>query len=391
MAKSATEAKTLALLTQGAAVTKAIDEFDRIGRSAFLSKYGFRAARSYFLVHKGRRYDSKAIAGAAIGYEHPHIGPLSAADFVGGDATVRPKLQSLGFEVVANGSADENSMPERFSDVLQEGKVYSREDLASRFRITDATLNTGVFQPKGSRSIWLFVTLQKASDRIQYHDLLEGDVLHWQGQTSGRSDARIVNHEADGNELLVFYRKSKQQHPHAGFDYEGSFRYLRHEPGKPSNFVLQRLSASREAELETTVEPFDPADIEGGRRKVLSLVARRQGQPKFRRDLMVAYEGRCAITGCPVEAVLEAAHIHPYQGQHTNDVSNGLLLRADLHTLFDLKLLWIDEMKRVTLSQRLEGTPYWELHGAHLRVPKQSAAQPSLKALQWHREQVQFG
>lgn len=276
-----------------------------------------------------------------------------------------------------------------FSDVLKEGEVYSRtEDLAPRFRITDATLNTGVFQPKGSRSIWLFVTLKKTSDRTQYVDRLEGDVLHWEGQTSGRSDARIINHEADGNELLVFYRESKQQHPHAGFTYEGRFQYLSHEPGNPSSFVLQRLSSAEGFEIAADVEPFDPADIEDGRRKVLAKVARRQGQPKFRRSLLAAYDGQCAITGCPVEAVLEAAHIHPYQGDHTNDVTNGLLLRADLHTLFDLKLLWVDEAGRVELSTRLKSTPYWELRGSRLRLPKKQSERPSEKVLKWHRQSV---
>ncbi len=105
---------------------------------------------------------------------------------------------------------------------------------------------------------------------------------------------------------------------------------------------------------------------------------------------MAAYEGKCAITGCPVEAVLEAAHIHPYLGQHTNDVTNGLLLRADLHTLFDLRLLWIDATNRVKVSHRLRDTPYWEHEGGMLRVPKHAASRASAKALHWHREQAGF-
>jgi len=390
MATRAPAEKTLGLLTDRAAVLKAIDEFDQIGRHAFLSKYGFRKARSYFLVHNEQRYDSKAIAGAAIGYQHSKVGPLRGADFIGGDATVRPKLRSLGFQVVADSEAVADPIPARFSEALQAGKVYSHEDLASRFGVTDATLNTGVFQPKGSQSIWLFVTLQKTTDRTQHIDHLEGDVLHWQGQTSGRSDGRIIDHEAVGHELLLFYRHSKRQHPHAGFTYEGSFRYLHHEPGNPSSFVLQRLSSVEPGDAQTNAEPFNPVDVEDGRRKVLSLIARRQGQPKFRRDLMAAYEGKCAITGCPVEAVLEAAHIHPYLGQHTNDVTNCLLLRADLHTLFDLRLLWIDATNRVKVSHRLRGTPYGEHEGGGLRVPKHATSRASPKALQWHREQAGF-
>jgi len=90
----------LADLTSPSAVLEAVAEFDALGRERFLRKYGFGRARSYFLVHDGRAYDSKAIAGAAHGYEHPDLGPMTRRDFSGGDATVRARLEALGFKVV---------------------------------------------------------------------------------------------------------------------------------------------------------------------------------------------------------------------------------------------------------------------------------------------------
>lgn len=83
-----------------AGVERAVAEFDRIGREAFLERYGFREARSYFLVIDGNHYDSKAIAGAAHGYSRPAEGPLPASEFNGGEATVQRKLEGLGFTVV---------------------------------------------------------------------------------------------------------------------------------------------------------------------------------------------------------------------------------------------------------------------------------------------------
>jgi hypothetical protein len=71
---------------------------------------------------------------------------------------------------------------ERKSGVLRVGHVYTRNDLARTFQITDATLKTGIFQPDGTRSIWIFVTEQKTPDRTQYKDYLDGDLLYWQGQ-----------------------------------------------------------------------------------------------------------------------------------------------------------------------------------------------------------------
>jgi len=87
-------------LTNRNAVLSAIAEYDAIGQSAFLAKYGFAQARRYYLKHDGRLYDSKAIVGAAYGYQFPDRGPLAASEFTGGEATVRPLLEGLGFTVV---------------------------------------------------------------------------------------------------------------------------------------------------------------------------------------------------------------------------------------------------------------------------------------------------
>lgn len=80
-------------------VQRAMAEFDELGRDEFLSRYGFRKARSYFLVRDGQRYDSKAIVGAAHGYDRPEEGPLRAQTFSGGENTVRKHLRNLGFVV----------------------------------------------------------------------------------------------------------------------------------------------------------------------------------------------------------------------------------------------------------------------------------------------------
>ena len=89
-------------LTDRGAVLSAIEEFDQLGRVAFLKKYGFGHARSYFLRYRGRRYDSKAIAGAAHGYQFPAEGPLRSEEFSGGEQTVEKQLKGLGFDFVVD-------------------------------------------------------------------------------------------------------------------------------------------------------------------------------------------------------------------------------------------------------------------------------------------------
>jgi hypothetical protein len=133
------------------------------------------------------------------------------------------------------------------------------------------------------------------------------------------------------------------------------------------------------------LEPaFDPAMIEDGRRRVARQIAIRRGQPRFRRQLLGAY-GCCAMTGCTVEGALEAAHIVPYQGPGTNHLSNGLILRADLHTLFDLGLVAVDpETLTIIVATRLDGSEYEMLRGEPLRVPD-GGPSPNREALRMHR------
>lgn len=71
-------------LSDKLAVESALDEFDRLGRSDFLQLYGFGKAQSCFVLRRGERYDSKAIAGAAHKYQFPELGPLTSQQFSGG-------------------------------------------------------------------------------------------------------------------------------------------------------------------------------------------------------------------------------------------------------------------------------------------------------------------
>jgi len=155
------------------------------------------------------------------------------------------------------------------------------------------------------------------------------------------------------------------------------------QPPKVRTTELQKVSTALEDEGY-----FDAQSLEDERKKTLQEVAQRQGQSQFRKNLVAAYGGRCAITGCDAEAALEAAHIIPYMGPTTNHVSNGLLLRADIHRLFDLDLIGIDpESMEIALSEPLRKTSYRPLDGQSLVLPKSKKSHPSQDALsqKWDR------
>lgn len=153
----------------------------------------------------------------------------------------------------------------------------------------------------------------------------------------------------------------------------------------PTPWDLEIRSAQSAVENLGEDAGFDPTDEADGRRKVWAEVARRQGQADFRRDLLDAYAGACAISGTNVIDVLQAAHISPYNGPKTNHVTNGILLRADIHNLFDLKLLTINpETMQVLVSPRLQGTVYWDFDGKSIRLPAIRSKQPNLITLTHH-------
>lgn len=122
------------------------------------------------------------------------------------------------------------------------------------------------------------------------------------------------------------------------------------------------------------------------RARTEAIIVLRRGQSQFRSRLLTAYAGRCAVTGTSIEGVLEAAHISPYKGEYTNVVSNGLILRSDIHTLFDLHLLTVVPDLTVRVAPEASNEPYSTYDGAQIMCPKRSADRPGLDVLSRHNE-----
>ncbi len=179
----------------------------------------------------------------------------------------------------------------------------------------------------------------------------------------------------------------------------------RHRPGRDPTQQVWRLT-SRGRQLLNTIgfsakgvrtiisssqdvsKDFSVRDIKDARERIAASIVQRRGQTEFRQSLLRAYSGQCAITCCDAEQALEAAHIIPYKGTETNHLTNGLLLRADIHTLFDLALLAVDTAEMtVAVSPELDTTTYGSLAGTKLNLPEDESHWPSREALDFHREQ----
>lgn len=122
----------------------------------------------------------------------------------------------------------------------------------------------------------------------------------------------------------------------------------------------------------------------------------RLGQGSFRIMVTDAYERKCAITNEKTLPALDAAHIKPFveSGQHI--VSNGLLLRRDLHALFDKGYITITPSNQVEVSRRIKeefenGRDYYRLQGIQIRLPNKPSDRPSRDFLEWHNSNVYLG
>ncbi|HEX9032721.1 MAG TPA: HNH endonuclease [Streptosporangiaceae bacterium] len=122
------------------------------------------------------------------------------------------------------------------------------------------------------------------------------------------------------------------------------------------------------------------------------LAPRRLGQRSFQAVVLAAYRRRCAITGTAIAPVLQAAHIRPVSEGGEHRLDNGLLLRSDVHTLFDQGYLGIDPAYRLRVSPRLRtdfgnGQQYYAQQGQVIALPDRRNDRPDTDFLQWHLDE----
>lgn len=160
-------------------------------------------------------------------------------------------------------------------------------------------------------------------------------------------------------------------------------------PGEVVAELLQRAHPEPVPDLSATFTPL----ISDERAWSERTAAVREGQGAFRLRVLEAYGRCCAVTGEHALPVLEAAHIQPYLGPASNHIQNGLVLRADLHRLYDDGYVTVTPDLRLDVSRRLRdqfdnGEEYYRMAGRTINIPKAPRLQPSREALLWHAENV---
>lgn len=117
------------------------------------------------------------------------------------------------------------------------------------------------------------------------------------------------------------------------------------------------------------------------RQKKTTKITPRIGQGTFRGKISQVYNNKCCVSGESTAELLEAAHIQPYINEHSNHIQNGLLLRVDIHKMYDNGLLYIDEHYEIHISSLIKSTHYLQLQGKKISIPENTSLQPSKNAL----------
>lgn len=223
------------------AVLNALKEFDEIGRWSFLSKYGYGAAKRYFVLHKGRLYDSKAIAGVAAG--------LPNSRFSGGIASALSVLSRLGFRWVDQDGIDVlqtqpiDDWPLRPGQALDAAELSRRFGVAGGWRAVDASRTTP--------DVLLFTALDAEAPRQAWGDdgrlYCMGNRLY-DVRDFGYWNTAVLQHARDGKALRVFERAGDT------FTYVGRFVLDDETPW----LWLDRVGVNEsQAEVLFCLVPFD--------------------------------------------------------------------------------------------------------------------------------------
>ena len=155
--------------------------------------------------------------------------------------------------------------------------------------------------------------------------------------------------------------------------------------------ATEAARAMRVAPAQSISEQREPYLPPGPRYGEPQLVRPRLGQGAFRLAVTDAYRRQCAVSRGRVLPALDAAHIRSYSDGGEHEVSNGVLLRRDIHSVFDAGYITFDEDLRLVVSDRVRtdfnnGNEYRRLHGQRLSLPDAVIARPDPEQLRWHRD-----
>jgi hypothetical protein len=202
-----------------AAIDKALDEWDTVGRDEFLRRHALSGSQRYFIQRGGNTYDAKAVVAVAWSNEHPDELPLDSGDFSGNRATIHVPLERLGLTVV------DSTEGEHEWD-LQPGELIRRRDLHDRF----GGRRQGGIGPSSTSPNVLIFSDPESGEQHGYFDAWHGDEFHYAGegqkgdQELVQGNGAVLHHAEDGRAVRVFWGSKGK------VEYAGEFELDQADP-----------------------------------------------------------------------------------------------------------------------------------------------------------------
>ena len=268
---------------------------------------------------------------------------------------------------------------------IEIGKKYERPWLAKEWGYRSyRAFAKGVFCPRNSKQIILFVTRIKQQSLEQYNDYISGEYLFWEGEKGHGHDERIANSSSTGDVIHLFYREIH----HSPFEYRGLVTLVKIGtiPGKPTQFVF-RLIHDLSAQDDILTHQNELAHLPATERQAVTKA--RIGQGTFRQLLLEMWEG-CAVTDIRLPNVLRASHIKPWRFSTNSerlDPYNGLLLLPQYDQLFDKGLISFDKSGTLMRSRAIEQIESRKL-GIDVNDKLRTLSKQHQAFLDYHRAEV---
>jgi putative restriction endonuclease len=351
------------------AVLQAIEEFDQIGKEAFLEKYGYSDARNYFLEVNNRVYPSKAIAGVAVQYINLHQTPLKPSDFVGGKNSVEKILTRLGYKICFK-EIDSHFWWVNHNQTAKEeitgGYIWSpktnRNGLSNQTYGNLQKIKKGdlVFSYSQAQISALGTVVEEAISSIRPveftlpHDqwnsdgwLVKVDWMQIEHPYSPKENFQKIQHLLP-EKFSPINRRGNGNQPFylIAINYDlGDYLLdeLERENSKVSLIKIYERTRREECEVNVIMDSCLSVTEKD------QLVKARIGQGIFRRNLE-NIEDKCRVTNVSDNRVLIASHIKPWRlstNSERLDGANGLLLSPHIDKLFDNGWMTISEDSKI--------------------------------------------
>lgn len=368
----------------------------------------FGSPTGYELLHDGKRYAPKAVIGLAFKHLTGHM--LGHEDFSGGEAPGQANyvLRDLGFEVVERAGVAKNEgfvtsrgftlptdageMADKLWFNMWQRRLWPYQELQEGGTLYwyDTTEQAIVWTSRVAK-VERFEFANKDDVKKEFQVVFDVTDLHDAYFDAATDHGYCLAYKVDSLSRLNVPKPAEYKFPQGGWlrcsdDDSSDWLHNVQVPASPDGPSVNEISKTTILIAETGY--FSLVSLKDEREKKLREIVERRGQPDFRNKLIAAYGGRCAVTGCDAVAALEAAHIVPYTGPQSHHVTNGLLLRADIHTLFDLDLIGINpESLTISVATAIKVTMYADLQGQKIVLPVNAADIPNHEALaqRWGR------